>query len=33
VLEAVRLSDPLPAFPRELTGAQREFRVRFIPEE
>jgi len=33
VLDAVRASDPLPAFPRELSGAQQEFQVRFIPED
>jgi TonB family protein len=33
VLEAVDLSNPLPAFPPELTGAQRTFTVQFIPEE
>jgi len=33
VLEAIRLSNPLPAFPPELTGAQITFPITFIPEE
>jgi TonB family protein len=33
VLEAIRLSNPLPAFPAELTGAQRTFPLTFIPED
>ena len=33
VLEAIRDSNPLPAFPRELTGVQRKFTVTFIPED
>ena len=33
VLEAVEQSNPLPAFPRELTGVQRDFEIRFVPED
>lgn len=33
VAEAIERSNPLPAFPRELTGAQRNFQITFYPEE
>jgi protein TonB len=30
--EAIRLSDPFPAFPREMAGAQQDFEIEFILE-
>ena len=33
VVEAIERSNPLPAFPRELSGAQRNFLITFYPEE
>ena len=33
VVQAIERSNPLPAFPRELTGAQRKFQITFYPEE
>ena len=33
VEEAIRLSNPLPAFPPELTGTQKTFTIRFTPQD